>query len=185
MLLSYGEFEFSIATCLGMVLEEDMAGFRTLYRLRSETQKIQVADAILRPVCKRLNISAIYSDALGAVRLCKDIRNQFAHCHWWPQINPRYVGFTSFDTPAQSQEGNTNLTVHWIDLALLQKQAEYFGYTFDQWFYLEDQIAIGLGKPGKNGGPISKPQKLPRVPKHIDPPPPEFRDQGIDVVPQQ
>ena len=41
-----------------------------------------VADAPVRPLCQTHNLGGTYVQWLGAMRRCKAIRNQYAHCIW-------------------------------------------------------------------------------------------------------
>jgi hypothetical protein len=83
MLIAYGELEFAILGCIGAVLNSDMAqALRILFRVRGEGARIEVADAILRPAFAKVGLGGKWGNALGAARACKNIRNQYAHCHW-------------------------------------------------------------------------------------------------------
>src|SRR5262249_27618216 len=81
MLLAYSEFEFELAKLIGHFLEGDTdRAARVFWRIQGEAARIEVADAILRPFFEKHNLAGKWCNALGALRYCKNIRNQYAHC---------------------------------------------------------------------------------------------------------
>lgn len=82
MLMAYGGFEFIMGGILGYAIGDEHAGARIFFRVHGEAPRIDVLDAILRPNFSRLNVVGQWTNALGAIRYCKDIRNQYAHCQW-------------------------------------------------------------------------------------------------------
>jgi hypothetical protein len=82
LLAGYGEIEFILGLCADHALKGQHAGLRALFRLRSESNRLEVADAILRPLASEIDLLPKYETALAAIKHCKKIRNQYAHCHW-------------------------------------------------------------------------------------------------------
>jgi hypothetical protein len=161
MLMAYSEFEFEIARLLAYALPggDDAAG-RILFRVNGEAARLDVADAILRPFFDKLKLGGKWCNTLGALRYCKTVRNQYAHCNWVKDTD-RPLSFINMDKDADSPDGT--LTVHFYptDLALLQKQHQYFEYTLDWLFYLGCECRHLSGEESP----------LPQVPKSIPQPP--------------
>jgi SAM domain (Sterile alpha motif) len=55
---------------------------RILFRVRGEGPRIEVADAVARPAYTQIGLGGAWGNGIGAARVCKNIRNQYAHCHW-------------------------------------------------------------------------------------------------------
>ena len=162
--MAYGEFEFTIAQLLGYAIPGgDDTAARLLYRVNGEAARLDVADALLRPFFETtLRIAGAWTNTLGALRYCKNVRNQYAHCHWHnPATIPLGLCFLNMDHDADSPEGTLNVHFYPTDLLLLQKQHEYFEYTLDWLFYLQCACWAHVGKNSRN----------PRVPKSIPQPP--------------
>jgi hypothetical protein len=145
MLMAYGELEFDVARLLGYVVEggNDIAG-RIFFRVNGESARLDVADAILRPFFERLKLGGQWGNALGALRYCKNVRNQYAHCNWHTQ-NGGLV-FINMDADVDSPEGILTVHLYPTDLALLQKQTEYFQYTIGSLFYLNCKCRLRSGE---------------------------------------
>jgi hypothetical protein len=147
MLMSYGELEFSLLACIGAALGDDEidTAARILYRVRGEAARLDVSDAIVRPAFNKLGLLGKWGNALGAARICKNIRNQYAHCHWNDRDNKLY--FMNFDADARSPpEIAAAINEKFVDAGLLQQQLEYFGYALSWFYYLECEYLKRVGK---------------------------------------
>ena len=160
MLIAYGELEFAILGCIGAVLNSDMAhALRILFRVRGEGARIEVADAILRPAFTKVGLDGKWGNALGAARTCKNIRNQYAHCHW--QIHAGQLRFMDLDTEAQSPEGAVQVKFWPVDGQLLAQQLKYFEYCLslmyfiqaEYWFRIEPSTSHDLVEPKSISAP--------------------------------
>ena len=78
----YGELEYTMAECLGATLGDKESAFRTIFRLRTESGRLEAVDALMRPVFAAAQLGSQYAQAIGAIRQCLKIRNELAHCHW-------------------------------------------------------------------------------------------------------
>ena len=143
LLAGYGEIEFDLCNCLGAVLGNDDTAIRTLFRLRSEDQRLHTADALMRPAFVKLNLTDQYNEALGAIRWCKSVRNQYAHCHWITR--PGQLLFIDLDEGAKSAIGTIELRIKHVDAPLLAEQEAYFIYANDwlKFFHYELHKARG------------------------------------------
>jgi hypothetical protein len=127
ILAGYGELEFCLQECLGTVLRDDGASVRLLFRIRSESQRIDAADSILRPAMKELGAEGAYGQMLGALRWCRSMRNTYAHCHWWGSDG--VLWYTNLAETAKRLDDNVMLRFVAVDAALLTEQDAFFGYT--------------------------------------------------------
>lgn len=143
MLLGYGELETSFLDLVAEVLDMDTA-VRILYRLRGAQSRLDVGDAILRPVLTELKLKGQYMQWLGAIRHCKRIRNQFAHCAWLAEHGRLYLA--DFEESANSAEGVTGLQFHGVDLPLLEEQHSFFLYTLDVSLHLLAELRYRMDR---------------------------------------
>jgi hypothetical protein len=136
---AYGEIEFILAWCLGNSLGEPNTGMRLLYRLRSEANRVDIADALMSGPIAELVLEKEYQDTINAVRFCKSIRNQYAHCHWADDLK-KGLYFVNVE------EATKNLTLHFVwrpvNVALLQEQEEYFVYCIECLNFLSEEMKI-------------------------------------------
>jgi hypothetical protein len=162
MLLAYGEIEFLMVRILAAFFDhrEDTSA-RVLFRVRSEGQRLDVADAILRPEMDKLKLSGKWGNAIGAARHCKEIRNQYAHCHWWHD-EERDLCFLSLDADAAKADGEMQVHFQPIDLKLIEQQHAYFQYTLDFLFFLDSEVRKMLGIETTHGFPEPKSIPQPR-----------------------
>jgi len=161
MLMAYGELEFEIAHVMGRAIEGgNDAAARLLFRVSGEGPRIDVADAILRPFFDKMNLSGQWACTIGALRYCKNARNQYAHCNWHSEEGGS-LSFVNMDRDADSPEGTLNLQLYPVDLALLQKQHEYFEYALGCLYYLLCQCRLRSGEESPDQ-PI--PKSIPQPP---------------------
>jgi|HubBroStandDraft_6_1064221.scaffolds.fasta_scaffold126942_2 hypothetical protein len=160
MLIGYGEIEFAILSCLSEVNGDLETSARILFRVRGETPRIEVADAIMRPVFSGVGLGPKWGNAVGAIRICKNIRNQYAHCHWHQE--DKQLKFMDLDADAKSTEGDVEITYRFVDSGLIQKQTAYFSYALDWLYFLAAEYKRRAGRPV---------DRVPPEPKSIAAPP--------------
>ena len=147
LLLAYGDLEVWMASCLGATWGESTEGFKVLYRLRSEANRLDIADALLVPAVTRLKLLTVYNKAYAAMRHCKKIRNQYAHCQWSKGKTENEAYFLNLEQGANA-EGH--LRIYHVDLPLLVNQQRYFRYCADLWCYLQGEIELRDGLEKEN-----------------------------------
>ena len=54
-----------------------------MFRVRGETARINVGDALGRQAYDKLGLRTDFELAVSAMRYCLKIRNQYAHCNWY------------------------------------------------------------------------------------------------------
>jgi hypothetical protein len=150
ILIAYGELENSVVDLVDAVLDDNETALRALFRLRSEGQRLDVADAIVRKWITEQKLDGVYGQALGAVRRCKAIRNQYAHCTWFERHGA--LAFINLEDAARAPEGPVTLTARRVDLALLRKQREFFDSTEDLLVYVAESYRRNMGRASGTRG---------------------------------
>lgn len=125
LLAGYSELEFSLLVCLVAALNSDTpTAFKIMFRLRGESSRIDIADAIMHSRYKDAGLSSEYAEAIGAIRFCKDVRNQYAHAHWQGDM---LGGLHFFDLEnAAKQNTGGSIKSKYVDVPLLTAQETYF-----------------------------------------------------------
>jgi hypothetical protein len=137
-----------------------------LFRIRSEARRIDVGEALGRPVYQGLNLDGEFDEAISAMRHCRLIRNQYTHCNWWDD-NSGKLAFANLEHAAKTQtvvSGLLDLLPNHVDVPLLQSQEAFYRYT--------DKILAcvnyeGRTRAGKPSGPFSKPTRVTPPPLHL------------------
>ena len=148
MLAGYGELEFELSSLVTVALGgnpvETTQGIKVLYRLRSEGQRLDVADAVIRPVCERNDLLKQYNATHEGMKWCKKVRNQYAHSHYFHQDDMLF--FFNLEDSAKKLEGSADIKMQPIDVPLLKKQVEFFHYTTRWLLYLIAELQVRTGK---------------------------------------
>jgi hypothetical protein len=82
LLLSYGELELMVAECLGNALFDRAIALQAIFSIMGESARINLADALMRSRYVMWKLEGEYGLAIGAMKQCIQIRNQYAHCTW-------------------------------------------------------------------------------------------------------
>lgn len=153
ILIAYGELENSLVDLVCAVQDEDSdTVLRALFRLRSEGQRLDVADAIARKWINQQGLGGVYALALGAIRRCKAIRNQYAHCAWYEKNG---LCFINLEEAAKKADDPLMLTPRRVNLPLLQRQREFFDYTESLLIHVADSYRkkLGMAVQDRGNGP--------------------------------
>lgn len=166
ILIAYGELEFVtlelIAHALGNAADEVPQALPILYRLRGANDRLNVAEATLRPFMARMKLIGPFGHWLGAMRRCRIIRNQYAHCTWGPQTDRLW--FANLDEAAHSAEGEISLNYLPVDLALLKEQQAYFAHTMKLTAYLTGEAFYRTDRRRtKHRRPLPKSRAAPKL----------------------
>lgn len=168
IMCGYATLELDLAHCVQVARNDFDAVLKAMFRARGETQRIDVADALGRQLYHNLNLGTHFEMALGAMRYCLKIRNQYSHCIWWNDIS----GNLAFSNLEEITKGNntllndlTKLTPHHVNVSLLQSQENYFEYAS---YYLNWVNFEGRRQAGKQSSRYrAAPTQLTQPPLHI------------------
>ena len=162
LLIAYGELEFALMGCLRQALSGDIdTATRVLFRVRGESARIEVADAIIRPAYAKVGLEAKWGNAIGAVRVCKNIRNQYAHCHW-QVLKDGVLRFMNLDVDAAVSEGSVQPRLIPLSLDLLERQFLYLEYALDWLYFLDVEYQVLAGRLSSHN--LTEPKSWPAPP---------------------
>ena len=162
MVVGYGELEMDWLTCLEAVFGNFKTAARVMYRLRTEANRFDVGDAVLKPYYEKLDMSADYDQAYGVFNRCKKIRNNHAHCHWADSAGNLF--YTIFEDAVKSRGDDSSLSFFHVDLKLLQKQLDLFEHCQDHLMYLRYEARARTHK--QTQALYLKPKTMQLVPLH-------------------
>ena len=163
LLGGYTELELSMMNCVQVVRDDFDTSLKVLFRTRGETQRIDITDALGRHYYKIQKLETEFSMAVGAVRHCLKIRNQFSHCIWWDS-NTGKLAFANMEEIAERNDyviDLKHLTTMYVDVALLELQETYFVYANDLLTWVNFEGRRRAGKISNYNGTKPKPIKQP------------------------
>jgi hypothetical protein len=144
ILAGYSELEVGLMYSIDRVRSDFDAALKTMFRTRGESQRIQIADALGRNHYHSIGIGTRFEMAIGAIKKCLDIRNQYAHCVWTTKARNR-LGFVNLEEVAVKRQkliDLKSLETYWVDVPLLLEQCDYFAYADEMimWCAHEGQV---------------------------------------------
>lgn len=147
LLTGYAVLEIDLMHCISMIREDFDATLKSMFRARGERHRIAVGDALGRHLYHDQQLGNEFSMAIGAVRYCLKIRNQYAHCNWYDDLSGQ-LAFVNLEEIAEQNDKITDLdslTINHIDVPTLQNQEIYFEYAdrLLAWVNLEGQKRRG------------------------------------------
>ena len=149
MLAGYTDLELDLMHCVRAVRGDFDTVLKAMYRSRGETQRVEVADAFGRQAYRGLDLGTQFEMALGAVRYCMRIRNQYAHCVWWND-NTGQLAFANLEEIAKLNDRVDDLAganVRHVDVPLLQAQLAYFEYASNLLIWVLHEGNKKAGRP--------------------------------------
>lgn len=153
ILSSFGELEIMLCRNAGRALQSAVTVMRTLYRIRMTSTRIDVADGLMKPTFAAYGLTDDYDLALGMLRHCLKIRNQYAHCNWADSLSSGLF-FADLEDSAKTEK--FEYTFKHVSGPLLNEQLEYFAVTLEWLQFLDREISV----------------KLEHIPSHVWPRPP-------------
>jgi hypothetical protein len=169
ILLGYTDLEFFMLDLVAQAIAGDddfSTAARILYRLRGAHDRLNVADAIVRPFMEEIKLEGPYCQWLGAMRRCRVIRNQYAHCTW--KAAEGRAWFADLEKAAQGVEGEAGLRFVPLDLPLLEEQFEFFRYTAQVIFYLMDETKFRRDRRRRHKSRLPKSLPVPNLHSPLD-----------------
>lgn len=164
LLAAYADLELSLFHCVNVTRDDFDTVYKAMFKERGETRRINIADILGRQNYHKLGLGTQFEMAIGSIRYCLKIRNQYAHCIWYDD----YSGSLAFANLEEGTESNKavqdfkELTIRHIDVATLIQQEQYFEYT--------DSLLTWLNYEGRRvAGKLSTPQQP--APKQLKQPP--------------
>jgi hypothetical protein len=133
LLAGYTELEVGLCHCIQVVRNGDFdAVLKTMFRVRGESNRVQIADALGRVPYRTLGLEEVFVRAISAMEHCVKIRNQYAHCVWWNDAGKLAFAYleevANMDTFASDLQ---HLTSYHVDVPILEAQEAFYVYTDD------------------------------------------------------
>jgi hypothetical protein len=160
LLAGYTNLEVGLMHCVSVVRDDFDTTLKTMFRVRSESQRIGLADALGRHHYNKLDLHADFAAAIGAMHHCRKIRNQYAHCVWWDD-NSGELAFANLEDIAKKNEllkDLGSLPRFHVDVPLLQVQEAFFVYVDRLLLWINFEGRIRTDKTAQN--PTLKPTTL-------------------------
>ena len=163
IILAYGVLEVCLLECVRAALNDDIyTATRVLYRLKSESNRLEVADALVRHKMVEQNIGAAWEDAYGAYKLCKNIRNSYAHSTWISDPDGT-LRFGDLEKAGKTATGKSQINFRPLTRTILESQFGYFTHANHLMLWALDQYQKAAGLPRKlpDDQHVIKPKRLP------------------------
>lgn len=164
LLAGYTDLEVGLLHCIQVVRSDDFdAVLKTMFRVRGESNRVQIADALGRNPYRDLGLEDGFVRAIGAMEHCIKIRNQYAHCVWLDD-NTGKLAFVNLEEVAKMDAFESDLqhlTTYHVDVPLLEAQETYYLYANDliNWVNYEGRYRAGkLRTPSTEPTLVEKPQ---------------------------
>ena len=166
----YTTLEVGLMSCVQVVRDDFDAILKAMFRVRGETARIDIADALGRQFYEDRGLGTEFAMAIGAVRYCLKIRNQYAHCVWYDDRsgNLAFVNVEEIVRDNARLVGLQSLTVLEVDVPILQAQEEYFVYADDLLTWTDFEGRLRDGRMGQiKTNPQMKPNQIGQPALHI------------------
>ncbi len=168
LLAGYADLELDLFHCVNVVRDDFDTVFKAFVKTRGETHRTDMADIFGGQYYHKLEIGTQFEMAIGAVRYCLKIRNQYSHCTWWDD-NSGNLAFANLEEIAKNNTlvtGLQGLETRHIDVHTLSQQELYFEYT--------DNLLTWVNYEGRRRArkPATPPQP---APKQLERPPLDIR----------
>lgn len=133
LLVDYGDLELDLMNCIQMQRGPYLNGtLKAMYRVRGETNRIDVADGLGRAPYVALDMAGEFDSMISAMRHTLRIRNKYAHAFWRdPAGELCYVSLEELAKEPVEVVDLTALRFFYIDEPLLLSQERFFLYTRD------------------------------------------------------
>ena len=159
MILAYGELEFAVMDIVRATMGGDTEkAVKVIYRLRSESNRLEVADALITPDMRGKSYGGYWHEVYCALKRCKTIRNQYAHGQFISDGG--ILRFGDLDEAATSKADKFQIRMRPIHLKTLKEQWLYFEYAHHIALWLSDQIRLEMKLPRVMEAKVPKPQKV-------------------------
>lgn len=133
------------------VIEDLDIALKALYRSRGETQRIDIADALIRNRIKS-EIKQTYETTLAHIRVCLTIRNRYAHANWLHAGSDKlcYIDIEELAKSSQPVDMG-NMQLYHLDMDTVRDQARFFNEVMQNLQYLCMEIQYLMGTSTTTG----------------------------------
>ena len=147
LLAGYTNLEIGLLHCVQMATGNFDKSLKAMFRVRGETNRILKCQELGEPIYNGLKLGAPFRDAIGSMRHCLKIRNQYSHCAWWDD-NSGQLAFANLEDIARLNIVVPELGLlpaSYVNEGLLAEQEAFFGYVDKLllWVNLEGRYRAG------------------------------------------
>jgi hypothetical protein len=169
MVIEYGEMEWDLCLLVGHVIGNSDTALKAMYRSRGETQRIDVADALVRNRLEMGRLRTTYEETLAHMRTCLKLRNQYAHANW-VDVPSEGLCYINFECAASSdKEADVNALPRFcLDLEIVEDQQRFFVEVLQNLRYLSMEVQAKNGSVAHKGFHYVKPISKPRKARELD-----------------
>jgi hypothetical protein len=143
ILAGYTNLEIGLLHCVQMGSGDFDTTLKRMFSIRGETRRILEGELLGEPHYKLLKLDSVFRSAIGSMRHCLKIRNQYSHCAWWDDWSGQ-LAFANIEEIAILKIKLTDLQhlpVSHVNEALLSEQEGYFAYV--------DQLLVWINYEGR------------------------------------
>jgi hypothetical protein len=141
LVTGYGELELDLLNCIAKGIGDFNKAIKAMFKPRSETKRIAVADKLGREPYTMLGPRDEFDQVIATMGRCAEIRNQYAHRNFYDDDTER-LALVNLEELAKKDELIENLssltTVH-VTAELVEEQERYFLYVRAAIGYLTDE----------------------------------------------
>ena len=149
LLVDYGELELDLMNCVQVARSNDLnATLKAMFRVRGETNRIDIADGLGRAAYVAVNLEAEFDSMIAVIKHCLRIRNKYAHAFWHDPNMGKDLCYVSLEELAKENDVVRDLaalTFFFIDEPLLLRQEQFFEYTRNLITYVNYQGRYNSG----------------------------------------
>ena len=141
ILAGYTTLEIDLLNCCNAVRDDFDATLKAMFRIRGETNRIDIADALCRQLYHDLGLGPKLELAIGDARHCLRIRNEYAHSNWHNDYSG-VLGYLNIEELAKKKcliPDFAGLTKRSVNIPLLGEQIAFFEKTSQRLIWLNQE----------------------------------------------
>ena len=126
MVVEYGDIEWLLCLLTSHVIESLDIAVKTLYRVKGEASRLDIADALIR---NRIDpkIRRIYEATLAHIQECRKLRNRYAHANWLHAGSDKLCYIDIEELARDHDEVDLQrMTLYHLDMETVEDQARFF-----------------------------------------------------------
>ena len=159
LILAYGDLESSLLNLLQAALNGDTyTAVRAMYRVRSESNRLEIVDALVTPRLAEQKLDGAWGEAYAAMKCCMGIRNRYAHSQWLHDDGE--LRFGNLDEAANKKGPKCKIVMLPLSAGVLTEQRRYFEYAHHQINWIGDRYRLATDQKRLTKARIPKPKRI-------------------------
>lgn len=163
LVIQYGELEYMLCRVVGLIIEDEDVAVKTMYRVRGETNRLDIARALVSSRIQSSSVKEPFLDTFSGMKVCMKIRNAYAHAHWISASGDE-IGFYDLEGIAKSDRDLRfdKMKKSLLDMRILADQDRFFAEVLHNLIYMFYELNSIHSNPA-NFSKIIFPLKIPRL----------------------